>query len=211
MVVSDYKEYGWSDAAPLPYHKHLIRHIERLLPKDGTPILDIGCGNGALTNELITKGYCVYGIDASNNGIAIANKRNPGRFFVNDVVAGTLPEELKEIPFKTVISIEVIEHLYNPRSYISFVKDILKKGEGGTLIISTPYHGYLKNLLIALSGRMDYHFSVLWDGGHIKFWSRKTLYSLLNQAGFEKMRFIGSGHTFLLWKQMIIKSEINKF
>jgi hypothetical protein len=37
--------------------------------------------------------------------------------------------------------------------------------------VSTPYHGYHKNLGLALSGKMDAHFTALWEGGHIKFFS----------------------------------------
>ena len=47
-----------------------------------------------------------------------------------------------------------------------------------------PHHGNLKNCAFALSGKLDAHFSALWDGGHIKFWSRRTLTALLQEAGF---------------------------
>ena len=42
-------------------------------------------------------------------------------------------------------------------------------------MLSTPYHGYLKNLALAVSGRMDRHFTALHVGGHIKFFSIETL------------------------------------
>jgi 2-polyprenyl-6-hydroxyphenyl methylase/3-demethylubiquinone-9 3-methyltransferase len=53
----------------------------------------------------------------------------------------------------------------------------------GHFIVSTPYHGWLKNVVLALSGKMDNHFTALWDGGHIKFWSRETLSRLLRSKG----------------------------
>jgi 2-polyprenyl-6-hydroxyphenyl methylase/3-demethylubiquinone-9 3-methyltransferase len=31
--------------------------------------------------------------------------------------------------------------------------------------LSTPDHGYLKNLALALSGKIDSHLSALWDDG----------------------------------------------
>ena len=68
MTASSYNEFGWRDAQPMFYHKLLSKYIERLLPTDGSPILDVGCGNG----------YCVYGIDASEQGIAIANRMRGG-------------------------------------------------------------------------------------------------------------------------------------
>ena len=111
MTTSSYNEFGWRDAQPMFYHKLLGKYIERLLPTDGSPILDVGCGNGYFANYLAGKGYCVYGIDASEQGIAIANRMkgggNSNRFFVCDVTSGELPPELRGIPFKTVISMEV--------------------------------------------------------------------------------------------------------
>jgi hypothetical protein len=32
---------------------------------------------------------------------------------------------------------------------------------------------------------MDNHFTVLWDHGHIKFWSRSTLTKALEETGFK--------------------------
>jgi len=59
----------------------------------------------------------------------------------------------------------VIEHLFLPRALLRFAAKVLKPS--GSLILSTPYHGYLKNLALALTGKLDKHFTVLWDGGHI--------------------------------------------
>lgn len=73
-MTTDYSEFGWSDAQPAFYHELLCKYIERLLPADGSPILDVGCGNGFTANYLAGKGYDVYGIDASRQGIAIANR-----------------------------------------------------------------------------------------------------------------------------------------
>jgi len=58
-------------------------------------------------------------------------------------------------------------------------------------------------LALALTGKMDTHFSPLWDGGHIKFWSVQTLKSLLSEAGFEDISFVRVGRIPLLAKSMI--------
>lgn len=75
-------------------------------------------------------------------------------------------------------------------------------------IISTPYHGYIKNLAVALFDRSNYHFCPWWEGGHIKFWSRSTLTTLLREEGFNNFIFYGLGHFPYLWKIMLIRSEI---
>lgn len=153
MITSEYKEFGWANNLPQPYHGIILRCIQALLPIDGSPILDIGCGNGYVVNSLIKKGYNIYGIDASRDGIKIASQINNGRFYVNDIAAARLPEEILHIPFRTIISTEVIEHLYSPGKYVKFVRNILEQNGGGIFIVSTPYHGYFKNLLIAIFNR----------------------------------------------------------
>ena len=206
--MTDYHDYGWECGSFTEAHSYILPALLKMLPEKDKVILDVGCGNGAIANFLIGKGYNVYGIDASSTGIKLANKISPERFFKQDLTYGVLPVELSALQFSAIISTEVIEHLYNPRQYVTFCRNILEKNGGGELIISTPYHGYLKNLAIALCNGYDRHFTALWDGGHIKFWSYKTLTLLLEEFGFEVVEFQGVGRLHYLWKSMIIKAII---
>ena len=207
--MSMYQDYNWKEGSECS-HGYLYNDLKLLLgEKDSKIILDIGCGNGSMTNRLIDEKYVCYGTDASITGIAVANKRNNNKFYVQDLTSDNLPHKLNNIKFNTIISTEVIEHLYSPRNYIGFCKKILIKNGGGEIIISTPYHGYFKNLAMAITGKLDAHFTVLWDGGHIKFWSRDTLTHLLEEFGFEIVEFKGSGRYPYLWKSMFIKAKID--
>jgi cyclopropane fatty-acyl-phospholipid synthase-like methyltransferase len=57
--MTDYKDYNWSNEEFTPAHSYLRDAVMNLLPEDGSPILDLGCGNGALANYLIGRGYNV--------------------------------------------------------------------------------------------------------------------------------------------------------
>jgi 2-polyprenyl-3-methyl-5-hydroxy-6-metoxy-1,4-benzoquinol methylase len=207
--MDEYNDYGYTTSNNTCAHAYLVGSVASLLNHaKNTNVLDAGCGNGWLASYLISKGFNVYGTDASVSGIKLAKEKHPGRFFLQDVTKDLLPEDLAHIKFDTIISTEVIEHLYNPRKYIQFCKTVLQASGGGEIILSTPYHGYLKNVVLSLSGKMDKHFTVMWDGGHIKFWSRKTLTSLLEEAGFKIIDFKGCGRVPYLWKSMIIKAKI---
>jgi 2-polyprenyl-3-methyl-5-hydroxy-6-metoxy-1,4-benzoquinol methylase len=105
-------------------------------------------------------------------------------------------------PADVIISTEVIEHLYDPRGFLETSFKLLKPG--GRIVITTPYHGYLKNVMLAVTGKMDKHFTVTWDHGHIKFWSKKTLTFVLEEAGFQVEKFAGSGRLPYLWNSMAI-------
>ena len=202
------EEYHFEDEKPLISESYLLNPIIKILEKKKPKnILDVGCGNGSIANHLIKMGYNTYGLDISKSGIESANKVNPGHFFYCNFEKNELPKELPLKEFDFIISTEVIEHLYAPNAFMSFCKFALKKD--GEMLISTPYHGYLKNLTLALSNKMDDHFNVNWEGGHIKFWSKKTLEILYIINGFTPLEFKGCGRFPYLWKSMIMTGKPN--
>jgi 2-polyprenyl-3-methyl-5-hydroxy-6-metoxy-1,4-benzoquinol methylase len=206
--MTQYKDYGFPNDDASHTFFYLKPALLQLLNKSRNQcILDLGCGNGHLVNFLISEGFNAYGTDASESGITIANKINPGKFFIQDLSIGELPEELKKLKFDTIISTEVIEHLYDPANFIDFCRKALSTN--GEIIISTPYHGYLKNMAIGLFNKWDAHFSPTWHGGHIKFWSKASLSQLLTDSGFTVVAFKGCGRFPYFWKSMIIKAKLN--
>ncbi|MDB5136116.1 MAG: methyltransferase, partial [Mucilaginibacter sp.] len=111
--MAEYKDYGYTSKAPDHTVDYLLAPLLSMLDKGkNSCILDLGCGNGYLVNYLLKQGYNAYGTDASENGIAIAQQENPDRFFLQDLSTGKLPAKLQGLPFDTIISTEVIEHLY---------------------------------------------------------------------------------------------------
>jgi len=184
---------------------YLIRIVEDM---DGIHrICDLGCGNGYLSGRLAAKGYQVTGIDASESGIRLA-----GAAYISDrieficaAIDDDLISSIKDDNFDLVIASDVIEHLYRPSDLLYAAKRLL--GPQGRLIITTPYHGYWKNLALSLFNKWDMHHGVNWDGGHIKFFSAKTLYSLVTGCGFEDVEFVFTGRFPYLWKNMICTAQ----
>ncbi len=208
--MANYFEYGFKSTEASHTHNYLVPNILEILSiNNSKSILDIGCGNGSMAINLIEKGFNVYGIDASEKGIGIAKNSFPDRFYLHNIQDIELPSELSEKSFDTIISTEVIEHLFDPRSYIKLCKNILIKNKQGILILSTPYHGFLKNMVLSILNKWDNHLNPLWDGGHIKFWSKKTLTKLFEELGFTNINFYGCGRIPFLWKSMIITGKIN--
>ena len=200
--------YGWKNGSKMKSQGYLMKYILKEIDYSNC-VIDIGCGNGAIANDLISIGYDVYGIDGDREGIRIAQQfTKESRFFCMDIESDNLPDVLKDKHFDLAISTEVIEHLYSPDKMIRFAYRILD--EDGTIVISTPYHGYLKNLLLSILGRWDNHFTALWEGGHIKFWSPKTLSQLLERNGFRVIKFYGCGRAPFLWKSMILVAVKSK-
>lgn len=200
------KNYGWQDEKPTCAHAYLLPQLLRVIANVGERrplrILDLGCGNGFVAAELGCCGHDVIGIDSSPDGIAIAKATYQGpRFAVASIDAADL-DQLGAHGVDCVVALEVIEHLYYPRELFRKSYEALRPE--GWLIISTPYHGYLKNLALSVADRWDEHFHVGRDGGHIKFFSRRTLTEMATEHGFANLQFRFAGRLPWLWKSMIL-------
>ncbi len=197
--------YGWASAqGPQSCNYLMPAVLEQLRLFGARRVFDLGAGNGAFCRALCIAGYDVAGMEPDADGVKIAREQNPGvRFYQLSVEDNPTPV-LADYPdgFDAVVSTEVIEHLYAPRQLPIFARPLLRTG--GMLILTTPYHGYLKNLVISVVGGWDRHADPLWDGGHIKLFSRRTISLLLNEAGFRIVSFGGVGRAPYLWKSMVV-------
>jgi 2-polyprenyl-3-methyl-5-hydroxy-6-metoxy-1,4-benzoquinol methylase len=201
------QNYGWSTAeGPNSCNYITPRVLEILDQLRVRRVLDLGAGNGTLCAEIASRGYDTVGVEYDAGGVSVARKAYPAIPFYNFGVQDDPAELLKtEKMFDAVVSTEVVEHLFSPHLLPQFAAATLKSG--GFLVITTPYHGYLKNLALALANGWDNHLTPLWHGGHIKFWSRKTLTRLLSENGFEVIGFSGVGRMPYLWKSMVLVAK----
>lgn len=208
-AASSKSGFVWNDARCPESHSYLAKpviaaargHFQgRTAPHR---VFELGCGNGTLASLMTEAGLSVQGIDPSQTGIEAANRAfphldlKPGSAY--DDLAGTYGS------FPVVTSLEVVEHVYDPHHYAATLFSLVQPG--GIAILSAPYHSYLKNLALALSGKMDDHFNALETHGHIKFWSIKTLTALLTQAGFESFSWSLAGRIPPLAKSMLVVAK----
>ena len=199
--------YAFADETPTPGFGWISPAVLRLIrPLPVRSVLDVGCGNGNYLRLLSGQGYAVTGVEPEATAVEISRRHTPGVDVVQAGVYDDAATVLGQRQFDLVMSIEVIEHLYLPRALPRFAHAALRPG--GYLLISTPYHGYLSNLGLALLNRWDVHHAPHWDGGHVKFWSRQTLSRLLDEAGFDVLRFRGAGHHIrrlpYFWNTMLL-------
>jgi 2-polyprenyl-3-methyl-5-hydroxy-6-metoxy-1,4-benzoquinol methylase len=205
MTTASGPEYTYNAVAdpehqPL-YLAEMLKYL-RAEPNIRT-ILDVGCGHGSFAASLAEAGFQIFGVDMSDTGVAASRARNIGSFekaSAYDDLRGVFPGQTS---FDAVVAVEVIEHLYSPRVLVRRVNEVLEPG--GLFIITTPYWGYWKNIALSITGRLDTLLTALWDGGHIKHWSRRTLTILLKEQGFEEVGFYGAGkRPPYLWAGMMM-------
>jgi 2-polyprenyl-3-methyl-5-hydroxy-6-metoxy-1,4-benzoquinol methylase len=198
--------YQYEDAANSHAHAYLLPTLkaelatlrEELSPPTQPTLFDLRCGNGKVGAQTAADDWSVIGVDPSSDGIFEAQRAYPHLRFEQGSAYDDLADKYGRFP--VVISLEVVDHVYAPRDFARTLFDLVEPG--GTAMVSTPYHGYLKNLALAVTGKMDGHFTALWDHGHIKFWSLPTLSTLLSEAGFDSIVIKRVGRVTQLAKSM---------
>jgi len=152
----------------------------------GEKILDIGCGTGK--NALIIKNKKLYGVDLSRKNLKTALKRGYFKVKLVDVSTQKLP--FPDKIFDTVVSLETLEHLFDPIHALAEANRVMKFG--GRIIISTPNIGWIFCRLALLMGIFcDFHDFQLVPC-HLRFFTIKRLSKLLLQTGFKLEKVVGT-------------------
>lgn len=152
--------------------------IKRVLPPKNSTILDFGCGEGRYIEEFLkVNPYKIVGIDISSYAIKEAKKKFPKAKLYALSGDEKLPIKNENIDF--ILAADVIEHIFDVSNFLLEMNRCLKKG--GKIFISTPYYGTIKNLVIALIG-----FEIVYSphSQHIRFFTKKSLSTLLKNHGF---------------------------
>jgi SAM-dependent methyltransferase len=102
---------------------------------DGKPsrILDMGCGSGALSAELVQLGHDVVGVESDPRAVS----HSAGDAF--PVFAGTAeapPKQLARESFDCVVMRHVLEHCRDPMRALRNARTLLKRG--GTFVCEVP-------------------------------------------------------------------------
>tara|TARA_B110000027_G_C16096073_1_gene290861 strand:- start:59 stop:688 length:630 start_codon:yes stop_codon:yes gene_type:complete len=196
-------DYDWINNNT-SHHEYLISSVKNLLHEinlgnEKLELLDVGCGNGYLTKTICNEFRKTLGIDLSKEGINQAEKyTNENLNFLNSDMENLISEGKK---FDFISSFEVIEHQYLPDLFLKNISKLLKTN--GYFLVSTPYHGYIKNLLISLLNKHDSHYNPHWRHGHIKFFSIKTFTKTLGDSGFKIVKHKFSGRFYPISSSMI--------
>jgi 2-polyprenyl-3-methyl-5-hydroxy-6-metoxy-1,4-benzoquinol methylase len=190
MPSSDYHESLWetipAGLEPSDFQARLAFLLKRVQP--GERVLDVGCGEGRFTAALADVGARVVGIEVAEEPLRRARARHSALDL--RVLAPGGPWELKDASFDVVWAGETIEHVADTAGWLSEVRRVLCPG--GRLLLSTPAHGPLMLLWVALSRRA---FASRFDpsSDHLRFYSRATLVELLGQFGFAEIEIDGLG------------------
>ena len=163
------------------FHKRRLKCtidlIKSLNSESRCKLLDIGCGQGLLTNAFKKEfsDYDVYGLDRSITAIEYANSNFSN---IDFVVADAYNAPFEEEYFDIIVCNNIWEHLPDPLNMLNSIRRILKIN--GQLIISTPSRYHVRNLVRALMGK-----NVILSKHHITEYTVGQIEEQLKFGGFK--------------------------
>jgi len=183
-------------------------------------VLDIGCGAGSVSGELVQRGHLVYGLDVMDEAVRRATQRGLTAQ-VYDVNKG-LP--LEDGYFDCVLALDILEHLFDPLAALREIRRVL--AADGYAIISLPLHFDLRQRLRILAGKgiVSYEHlwynpdNVAWGYFHIRFFTLREVKDFIATGGFRiehrvyRSKFTKDmhwlGNLFLNWRVVALLTAI---
>lgn|GEM_PF-343971 len=179
--------------------RYIMAALKRLPAPPGQPgrALDASCGCGDFLPVLDAAGYRTVGMDVSRHALSLAMGPNPRACLVAGSAEGGLPFSAES--FDVIWFGETLAQIFDGHGALVEFNRILKPE--GILILTTPYHGRVKNLLITLFC-YDSHFYP--DNYRIRFYNRYGLEQSLKRAGFYTVWWRGIGRVWPLWRSHFV-------
>ncbi len=166
------------------YSPYVSRHTDELIKyaeiKKTDKILDVGCGMGKYTLDMLKKGYKVEGLDLSPFLLQQFLRYNNNMFQTKLHAADILeaPEELNET-FDVIVGYMTLHHLHILETSFQAIYRLLKPGGKVIFLEPNPYNP-LFHLQIWLTPNMNYE----GEKG-LKDMRCSKVYTAMEFAGFE--------------------------
>jgi len=158
---------------------HAGKVMEWLAPQAGERILDLGCGDGALTERIAAAGAVVVGLDASEDMVRAAQARaldvrlmrGEQLEFADDLAAG----------FDTVFSNAALHWMRDQAAVLRGVRRVLRPG--GRFVAEMGGLGNIAAIRVAIAAVLRQHGLERADNEN-QFFTAEQYRGLLERAGF---------------------------
>lgn len=176
--------------ADLGLHEQIAEAVVAKVPKGGK-VLDLGAGEGALSDRLADLGYDVVSADMDRESFKSKKATfSHINFDRTDQLEAFVVKY--DSSFDAVLGVEVIEHVQDQWKY---VKQLVKMAKpGGLVLITTPnITSWLSRVIFLLNGRFHQFADQDLDYGHISPISPWELELILRACEAEDIKIASAG------------------
>lgn len=181
-----------------------MKLVASLLNK-GKYFLDIGSGSGELISKIIHKYQKIIGIEINDNSIKILKEKFKN--YNNVFILKTSVKDIKEEKFDICTTLDVLEHLENPKTIVKHIYNLLNSN--GQYIITVPnWYDFIVSKLLKLN---PYHITchtiygwkkILQDAGFKIELARSVEWPIMKSEFLaKKLPFFGKCLLFVCKKQ----------
>jgi 2-polyprenyl-3-methyl-5-hydroxy-6-metoxy-1,4-benzoquinol methylase len=190
--MEDYYNSFYKELSRLDELGNNFTKIESFLPKlnGHEKILDIGCGHGGVSHNLIKKGFDVSGVEINQEAIVSLKKKN------FNVIECDITKKLNiKEKFEVILLLDILEHLFDPYLLLNESKKITSKD--GYIIATIPlYFDIVDRFKILFTGSvisMDnlcygqeiYEKFRSYNYDHIRFFRPKEVFEMGDKLGLK--------------------------
>lgn len=158
-----------------------VRHLLEIIPSQRfESIIDIGCGSGALLEQisLELKPKRIFGVDVSNTALSDARKRIKNGTFIKADLQKKLP--FAERQFDLTILCDILEHVKNPKELAKEAQRISRYTVFKIPLENAHYWNLLERL-----GRYE-SVGESHGSGHLYKWNRRQARALIEAGAVKK-------------------------
>jgi len=220
-MIEEYYNSFYQKLAEIDEKGNNFNKVKKILPKlkGNEKILDIGCGYGSVSEELIKKGFEVTGIEINDK--AIEKLKQKGFKVLKRDINKALNINYK---YDVVMILDVLEHVFDPLFLLNEAKKVVNSG--GFLIITVPlYFDFLDRIKIFFTGNIIsldnlcygkdiYKQFKTYNYDHIRFFRPKDVLEMEEILGLEldKLEYVPTsyqGKNFLI--KLLVRLISNKY
>ncbi len=152
--------------------------------KPGAAVLDIGCGQGYVADEMAKTAARVVGVDQY---VRVSNDPRV-EFKKWDIDSAEFPTDVAQ--FDQIFLLDVIEHLHDPEVFM----ETLRAAAGSKrpeIVLTTANIGFFVTRLMLFLGHFNYGRKGILDRTHTRLFTFNSLRELFAQTGYQVLEVRG--------------------